>query len=400
MESQETNIVLRAETILANIKSFKGSRVERVELMKQIDLLYRDLEDPMDAIVRQWEFLNTSASLNVMVAFGIFENMPRNGEGITAKELGDLVKLEPNVIVRLMRILTGTGVVALKGEDTYAHTPKSLAYLQGAAADYFGLCMNMMKTYLSFPSYFKTKTPSELIDLRKTPYSYAYDSEGQTFYEVLSQKPETLNMFNKAMMQQEANLPTLGMFPFSSLSEQVKSEPERVFLVDIAGGRGQSSLLIQKETENVFGTGAKIILQDRPHVLDTIPQELLPGIEKMPYDFYTEQPVKNAHIYYLRRIIHNYQDGVCISILKRIAEAMGPTSRLLIAEIIVPAKTEVGDDTGTYTMDMVMLAIGGKERSKEEFEELLDKSGLELVKVWPYAVGAQAVVEARLKASS
>jgi hypothetical protein len=146
---------------------------------------------------------------------------------------------------------------------------------------------------LKFPEYFKTKTPEELIDLRKTPYSFAYDGEGLTFYEVLARKPETLNMFQKAMMQQEQNLPTLGMFPFSSLENEVKSEPDRAFVVDIGGGRGQSLLLIRKETSNGFGTNSKMILQDRPHVLDTIPQELLPGIEKMPYDFYTEQPIKS-----------------------------------------------------------------------------------------------------------
>jgi hypothetical protein len=144
-----------------------------------------------------------------------------------------------------------------------------------------------------FPEYFKTKTPEELIDLRKTPYSFAYDGEGLTFYEVLARKPETLNMFQMAMMQQEQNLPTLGMFPFSSLEKEVKSEPDRAFVVDIGGGRGQSLLLIRKETSNGFGTSSKMILQDRPHVLDTIPQELLPGIEKMPYDFYTEQPIKS-----------------------------------------------------------------------------------------------------------
>jgi hypothetical protein len=41
--------------------------------------------------------------------------------------------------VRLMRMLTGTGVIALVGENTYAHTPKSMAYLEGAAVDFFNL---------------------------------------------------------------------------------------------------------------------------------------------------------------------------------------------------------------------------------------------------------------------
>jgi hypothetical protein len=151
----------------------------------------------------------------------------------------------------------------------------------------------MMPCYLQFPEYFKTKTPEELIDLRKTPYSYTYGNDGQTFYEVLTATPERLNMFNKAMMQQESHLPILGMFPFKSLEQEVKAEPERAFMVDIGGGRGQCLLEVQQETDGIFGTGSKMILQERPEVLDTIPQEMLPNIEKMPYDFYTEQTVKS-----------------------------------------------------------------------------------------------------------
>jgi hypothetical protein len=106
--------------------------------------------------------------------------------------------------------------------------------------------------------------------------------------------------------------------------------------------------------------------------------------------------IADAHIYYLRRIIHNYQDGVCIAILKNVAAAMGPTSRCMIAEIVIPARTEVGEDMGAYWMDMVMLGIGGKERSEKEFEAILEPAGLKLVKVWMAEVGTQAVLEAKL----
>jgi hypothetical protein len=78
------------------------------------------------------------------------------------------------------------------------------------------------------------------------------------------------------------------MFPFLSLGKEVKAEPERAFIVDIGGGMGQCLLLIQKDTSNGFGTCSKMVLQDRPQVLVTIPQELVPGIHKMAYDFYTE----------------------------------------------------------------------------------------------------------------
>lgn len=295
---------------------------------------------------------------------------------------------------------------------------------------------NMNVCYSTFPDYFATKTSRELTDLGKTPYSCAYGSEGMTFYEVMTAVPERFSMFNKAMMKMESNLPILGMFDFSSLKQEYEAEPDRAFIVDIGGGRGQCLLEIQKETV-AFDPPPRMILEDRPPVLDSIPQELLPGIEKVPYDYYTEQPVKStlmfpfrrfpliqyrkipipfniprlfhsqqiqvtdastdAHIYYLRRITHNYYDGPCISILRNIGAAMGPSSRLLIAEFVVPEKTEVGEDMSTYWMDMVMLAIGGKERSAKEFGKLIEEVGLELVKIWPASVGRQGIVECRKK---
>lgn len=43
------DIISKAEAILASAKKLKGTRADRHDLMKQVDLLYLQLEDPMDA---------------------------------------------------------------------------------------------------------------------------------------------------------------------------------------------------------------------------------------------------------------------------------------------------------------------------------------------------------------
>lgn len=78
---------------------------------------------------------------------------------------------------------------------------------------------------------------------------------------------------------------------------------------------------------------------------------------------------------------------------------MGPTSRLLIGDFVVPEKARVGDDFMIYWLDFSMMMLTGKEKTAEEFERILDAAGLELVKIWPFAIGAQAIIEARLKQS-
>jgi hypothetical protein len=80
------------------------------------------------------------------------------------------------------------------------------------------------------------------------------------------------------MATSEKVTPILDMFPFSSMKEEVEADPSRPFAVDIGGGRGQL-LAIQQEAPNGFG--AKMILQDRPSVIDPLTPEDIPNIEKM-----------------------------------------------------------------------------------------------------------------------
>lgn len=98
-------------------------------------------------------------------------------------------------------------------------------------------------------------------------------------------------MFNQTLVQMDAQMPVRGMFPFDSLRAQVEAAPERPFIVDVGGGYGKVLMSILEEAPRGFG--AKCILQDRPDVLAAIPDESIPGVEKMAHDFFTPQPVQS-----------------------------------------------------------------------------------------------------------
>jgi hypothetical protein len=76
---------------------------------------------------------------------------------------------------------------------------------------------------------------------------------------------------------------------------------------------------------------------------------------------------------------------------------MTPKSRLIIADMTWPDKTEIGGELTIYWMDFSLMMLNGKEKTKKEFEEILDAAGLEIVKVWRYSFGTQAQIECRLK---
>lgn len=77
---------------------------------------------------------------------------------------------------------------------------------------------------------------------------------------------------------------------------------------------------------------------------------------------------------------------------------MGPDSRLIICDMLIPDRVEVGAPAfDAYWMDFAMLAIGGQEKTRSAFREIFEEAGLELVNVYPAAVGKAAMLETRLK---
>ncbi|OBT41467.1 hypothetical protein VE00_08072 [Pseudogymnoascus sp. WSF 3629] len=374
----------------------------RLDLIARLDALREGLEDPVEKMFSQITNYSQTAAVNTLLQLKVFHSIPREGS-ITAKELAVIVNVDLEVLTRLMRILTATNIFRSVAEDTYAHTKFSLVYIDDVATDFFTLCVDeVAPAAYRLPEYMSTHDSTGILNPRTSPFAWHNDREGKNFYECLLEWPERLQRFNIAMTTQEAALPVLGMFPFATLPASIDtSDPERAFIVDVAGGRGQSLLQIIREIKESGVTGiGRAILEDRERVLDAIPADALPGVEKVPIDFFTPQPIKNAHIYYLRRIMHNWQDREAIIILSQIADAMAPDSRLLIGEMVVPEVPKTGYeglDMTVYWMDMCMLVIGGKERSEKEFKAILDAAGLRLVKIWWSQLGSQTVLECRLK---
>jgi len=90
--------------------------------------------------------------------------------------------------------------------------------------------------------------------------------------------------------------------------------------------------------------------------------------------------VKGARAYYLRTVLHDWPDKQVLQILARVREAMTSDSLLLINEMILP-ESNVALSSATADL-MMMVSFASLERTQQQFETLLDKAGLQLVKVW------------------
>lgn len=105
-------------------------------------------------------------------------------------------------------------------------------------------------------------------------------------------------------------------------------------VVDIGGGHGGVSRALATSTIKL-----QLIVQDLPGTVkegeSLLPENLKGRVKFMPHDFFTEQPVKGADVYFFRFILHNWSDSYCTKILKNLLPAMKNGSKVVIYEFLI-----------------------------------------------------------------
>lgn len=213
------------------------------------------------------------------------------------------------------------------------------------------------------------------------------------YWDYLEAKPYYQDAFN-TVMASSYRREGQDWFEYFPVEEKLRVEDSSdVLLVDIGGCHGVELGGFHKKFPNLPG---RLILQDLPHVVET--GDIPAGIEAQGYSFFDEQPVRGARAYYLRNVLHDWPDKQVVQILGRAREAMTAKSLLLIEEKVlaeggVPLMAAIGD------MSM-MVSFAAAERTKNEYQVLLDEAGLELVGLWrpqDAAVLQSSVLEARVR---
>jgi hypothetical protein len=95
-------------------------------------------------------------------------------------------------------------------------------------------------------------------------------------------------------------------------------------------------------------------------------------------DFFEAVP-GGAGVYILKQILHDWNDGQCVKILRNIAKGLPPDGRVVVVEMVIP------DDrtpTAAQLVDLNMLALlPGRERTQSEYATLFRAAGLQLTSV-------------------
>ncbi|MER5782493.1 methyltransferase [Streptomyces mobaraensis] len=207
---------------------------------------------------------------------------------------------------------------------------------------------------------------------------------GTDFYGHLARHPELSAAFNTAMSQAAgavaAALPSA--FDFGRFTS----------VTDVGGGDG--TLLAAVLTAHPGLTGVVFDtaegLSEAPATLER--HGLTERCAPHPGDFFAPGSVpKGSDLHLIKSVLHNWPDERAVTILRHCREALpSDGGRILIVEPVLPDVVGTGPegrvtDAGiTCLSDLNMLVnVGGRERTRADFEDLCHRAGLSVVSVVP-----------------
>jgi ubiquinone/menaquinone biosynthesis C-methylase UbiE len=295
--------------------------------------------------------------------------------------LGKLAKAtgaDEQALGRLLTALSTVGICSRAGEGRYALTDVG-ACLDGAAEQSF-------KGWAILEAELISKSWSGMLESIMTGKTGAQLQGVEDSFELMGRTPELVDKFNAAMMEltRLVTPDVLRSYDFSGISH----------LMDVGGGSGELLGAIAQQHRKLRGT-----VFDLPRCAETAIKHLRQigvgdRVEFVAGDFFKAVPaIADAII--LKSIIHDWDDARSVAILQNCRKALPDGGKLLLAERLMPEMPTMSDEDREQALsDLNMLrGPGGLERTKEQYRELLDRSGFDLVAT--YSAGRFNLVEAR-----
>lgn len=206
------------------------------------------------------------------------------------------------------------------------------------------------------------------------------EANGMPVFEWFAKNPETAGRpFNQAM-----NVITQGLEDRIANSYDWKQFQGKT-IVDAGGSHGHVVGAIKKAFPDIH-----CVNLDLPEVINTIPEESKSeGVEYIVGDIFDPGTFPtDCDAIFMKKILHDWSDENCVKILQSCHQALSSDDGIVvIGDSIVPSAKEAQNNleksgaASTFTGDMIMMMISGKERTKEQWETLADAGGFVLADI-------------------
>lgn len=340
-------------------------------MVDETDAIDMESKPTADLIEEAEELIGTDALwrgqvLHAGVTVGIFDAL--DGDPIPASNLATDLELDPDRTYRLLRALAHFGVLEEDDRRRFSLTPLGELFREdhrhSVQSDVlFNRSREWLRAMEHLPAIVEDGGPP------------GFEREfGVGFFEYLASNPEFASVYNELMELASRDHPdqfldVLSGYDFSRFST----------LCDVGGGRGHFLCHLLDSIAHLEG-----VVFDLPRVIEADEQRWAQrtGVsDRCTYvagDMFERVPESDCYI--LKWILHNWDDRDCRRILSNVHDAVSTDGRLFVIETLVP-----GPGTSHYAkrIDITMMTqVGGRERTLEEYRDLLHRSGWELEGTW------------------
>lgn len=279
--------------------------------------------------------------------------------------------LPVKTIKRILRHAISQRIFYEPQPGVVAHTQASRLLAENSAyRDYYGtVCQEV------WPAATRTcdairKWPGSK-ERNETGYQLAY---GRTLYDTLAQDPVKHARYDNAMGAHAGDVsysvkPIIDNFDWAGLGQAT--------VVDVGGGVGTVSKALAKAFPSL-----SFVVEDQPEVVKNAvvdDPDIRDRIRFLEHDFFQPQPVKDAAVYFIRRVLMEWPDDKAVDMFKALKPALKVGARVVIQDPYLP-------DPGTCPMwqqrrfrnsDLLALAVAnaGSPRESEDWKALFGRAG-------------------------
>ena len=306
-----------------------------------------------------------AALLGVVIELGIPDLLAEKTKPVS--DLAAATHTNDHALYRMLRTLSSFGIFTESSGRRFSLTSAG-RYLRSDVPDSLRGYMRWVTNSFLFQNY------ADLMYSAQTGQPAVDHLFGKPLFSHLQTSPELSRIFNDGMtsFSQMVSTALLQAYDFSGIK----------VIADLGGGQGALLAAILQKYPSMQG-----LLLEQEYVLEEARKHFqesgLAGRSgTMAVDFFQSVPT-GADAYLMKSIIHDWDDQRAGVILKNCREALRNVepARLILVEAIVP---EGSDPHMSKLTDMQMLVLaGGRERTREEFQQLLARSGFRMTAVLP-----------------
>ena len=310
--------------------------------------------------------LATPWCVHVVVTLKVAEHLAAGKNNI--EELAKAVGADPDALARVLRHLASRGLFEETSPGRFALNDDARALLEPSAR--FGFNLDGFGGRMAH-------SWSHLLEAVRTGASGYEEIFGRPFWDDLAAHPEIARDFD-ALMGPGHGTPDPAILPDGDWSS-VRT------VVDVGGGTGSQLAEILRAHPGVRGT-----LVDLPQTIARAADMFEAAgvanrVSAVGQSFFDPLPA-GADLYVMKSVLSDWPDADAVRLLRRCAEAAQPNGRVVIVG-------GVSLDATVAAPSLLMLVlVGGKDRTLDEFHALARGAGLEVAATGRQKSGKTLVV--------